>query len=169
MLNTFEKDAAHFVVSDLSLCIQVALQVLNEPTHYRLISQPSPIANIACVTLRSQLLRGCKFEIHCGQLYSSRQSLQYTALGMGCTVHTIVGSSTYQDGKMTGVQTVMYGHITHPGTQPPTLIGMGSEYLSKCSDALSKGRHISLLINMWATGTTMWFLVELSILAITCP
>ena len=41
MLKTFEIDAAHLIVRDLPLQWKEALQVFNDPTHDRLIPQPS--------------------------------------------------------------------------------------------------------------------------------
>jgi len=44
MLNAFEIDAADLVVGRLPLQLQVVLEVLNDPTYDRLVSQPSHIS-----------------------------------------------------------------------------------------------------------------------------
>jgi len=46
MLNTFEINSAHLIISSLPLYLKKTLQIFNDPTHDCLVSQPKQMTDI---------------------------------------------------------------------------------------------------------------------------
>jgi len=59
MLNAFEIDTTHLVVGRLPLQLQVVLKVLNDPTHNRLVSQPSHISASSTISHSDTAVNRC--------------------------------------------------------------------------------------------------------------